>query len=105
MNDWRDLSRLPKSEEYWQQLGARVEAAALPHLAQSGNDKWLWRGGWAAVVAMAAGVVLMLASDPAPRNTSGLLVAPRDPVAVRMMNSADPPSLLEMMPLAQLETR
>jgi len=95
MSDWRELSRLPESSEYWRALQRRIGGAASPELAaQRAHQRWINRGLAGGVLAAAACVAALLLAPPASSDGQVSLeagLAPADPLARELLSSPEPP--------------
>jgi hypothetical protein len=87
MNDWKELSRLPREPEYWSALQQRVTEQARPQ-----RDSWLQAAAWTSAIATAATIALvLLRPDTQPGVQFGL--APNDPVGVELLATPQPPEI------------
>lgn len=107
MTEFRELSRLPTDQAYWDRLEARITGELVPavHALASARPNW-----WAPVatrawalgsLAIAAGIAALLLlppradEDPAP---SGLLRMPAgDPALIAFVSAVEPPALASLM--------
>jgi hypothetical protein len=107
MTEFRDLSRLPADQEYWDRLEARITADLAPAVHALGTSGPSW---WAPVarrawglggLAVAAGLAALLlvpsrAEDSTP--AAGLLRLPQDdPALIAFVSSPAPPALASLM--------
>jgi hypothetical protein len=101
VNDWRRLSRLPESADYWRGLEARVRAATRPALARRlRRDRWLSAALATAVTAAAAVVALLLARPEGAAQPTSLqaALAPTDVVARELLGSRAAPHISGLLP-------
>jgi hypothetical protein len=107
MTEFRDLSKLPTNQEYWNRLEARItgELAPTVHALASARPNWwtpvatrAWALGGLAVAAGIAALLLLpprALEDPVP---SGLLRMPDDdPALIAFVSAAEPPALASLM--------
>jgi hypothetical protein len=104
MSEYRDLSRLPVNQDYWDGLEARISAGLGPRVRAAAAARRTWwapsgAGAWASGSLAAAAVIAALSLAP-PREPAtesklpGLLRPPRaDPALVEFVASPSPPSL------------
>ena len=110
MTEFRDLSKLPADQEYWDRLEARItgELAPAVHALTSARPNW-----WAPVatrawalgsLAVAAGIAALLLLPPRAAEESvpaGLLRMPDDdPALIAFVSAAEPPALASLMMMA-----
>jgi len=107
MTEFRDLSKLPTDQEYWDRLEARVTGELAPAVRALASARPNW---WAPVatrawglggLALAAGIAALLllpprtAENPVP---AGLLRMPADdPALIAFVSAAEPPTLASLM--------
>jgi hypothetical protein len=101
MSEWRKLSRLPESPDYWMGLRERIDHAAQPLLfPHSARDAWL--NAILATASLAAVVVIgLLIVQPTTTSTATRLrsnLAPADPLALELLNSQQPPHISGLLP-------
>ena len=107
MTEFRDLSRLPADQHYWDGLEARITGALAPavHTLALGRGNWwapvatrVWALGSLAIAAGIAALLLLpprAAEDSMP---SGLLRMPADdPALIAFVSAAEPPALASLM--------
>jgi hypothetical protein len=102
MTDWRSLSRLPESADYWRALDERVRAATRPALARRrARERWLAAALSGAVAAAAAVVALLLVRPQGAPPAASLeaALAPADPVARELLRSAAVPHISALLPV------
>ena len=108
MTEFRDLSRLPGDQDYWDRLEARITAELGPavHSLPAARSNW-----WAPVatrawglggLAVAAGIAALLLVPPRTRdganNPTGLLRLPDDdPAMIAFLSASQPPPLASLM--------
>jgi hypothetical protein len=101
MSEWRKLSRLPESPDYWLGLRDRISRTVQPlSVHRTRRERWIDAALISASVGAAAVILLLLAQPTAPVEPSlqaGL--APGDPVAVEMLNSGQAPNVSELLPV------
>jgi NhaP-type Na+/H+ or K+/H+ antiporter len=101
VTEWRRLSRLPESADYWRGLEARVRAATLPALARRHRrERWL-SAALATTVTAAAAVVALLLAQPevtVPPASLEAALAPTDPVALELLSSRAAPHISGLLP-------
>ena len=104
MTEFRDLSRLPVDQSYWDGLEAKITAELGPLVRQVGSRKpgWLsplaaraWvLGGLAVAAAIAALLLVPSRSLDSTGNPAGLLRLPEnDPTLVAFVSAPVPPAL------------
>jgi hypothetical protein len=107
MNEFRELSRLPEDQEYWDRLEARITADLAPavhSLATQRPDWWApvatraWGLGGLAVAAGLAALLLVPARTlDAPSPTGLLRVPDGDPATIAFLSAPAPPPLAFLM--------
>jgi hypothetical protein len=108
MKNWNQLSRLPTSEAYWQELTARIQQSTR---AVSVQPESLWSrrqvaAAWTGVLmAAAAVVVLLMTAQASDRAVLRSVVAPADAVAAQLLNSRKPVSVVQLLAAYDPETR
>ncbi|MEX2283805.1 MAG: hypothetical protein WEE89_15070 [Gemmatimonadota bacterium] len=105
MSEYRDLSRLPEDQAYWDDLESRVMAGLQDEIIPA-EPAGLWAplagralalGGLAAAAALAA-LLLVPARTTQQVMTAGLLRLPEnDPMVAAFVSAAAPPSLTTLM--------
>jgi hypothetical protein len=104
MTEFRDLSRLPANQAYWDGLAARIADRLGPRVRAAVTARTRWwapttRGTWlAGGLAVAATLAALLLTPPriAPESPAptGLLRAPKeDPATLAFVTAPAPPSL------------
>jgi len=107
MSEFRDLSRLPSDQAYWDDLEARIVGQAVG-AAKAGEV--VGPGWWAPLasralalggLAAAAGIAALLLVPPRIHDSRGnsttLLRLPHDPGMVAFLSAPEPPSLVSLM--------
>jgi hypothetical protein len=107
MTEFRDLSKLPADEEYWDRLEARITGELAPAVQALTSARPNW---WAPVatrawalgsLAIAAGLAALLLMPPRATEDSvptGLLRMPADdPALIAFVSAAEPPALASLM--------
>lgn len=107
MTEFRDLSKLPTDQQYWDRLEARITGELGPavHALASARPNW-----WAPVatrawalgsLAIAAGIAALLLLPPRAAEDSvptGLLRMPTDdPALIAFVSAEEPPALASLM--------
>jgi hypothetical protein len=108
MTEFRDLSRLPADQSYWDSLEARINAELAPLVRAAADRKPVWwrplaarawvLGGLAAAAAVAALLLVPSRSAGEPTNPTGLLRPPDDdPALVAFLSAREPPDVAALM--------
>jgi len=107
MTEFRDLSKLPADEEYWDRLEARIisELGPAVHTLASARPNWwgpvatrAWGLGSLALAAGIAALLLLPPRAPEAAVPSGLLRMPDDdPALIAFVSAAEPPALASLM--------
>jgi hypothetical protein len=102
MNDWRQLSRLPESDEYWKRLNESVQQSLHGVEVEPVPVHSLAPYAWAAVAAALAAVIASsyLPGPSAPERSFQAVLAPADSTGAAWLAAAGPPTVMQM-----LETR
>ena len=106
MSEYRELSKLPADQAYWDGLEARITAelgATVRALPEARSEWWaplatraFAIGGLAAAAGLAA--LLLLPSRPGePVPPTGILPLPDNPALLSFISAAEPPALLPML--------
>jgi hypothetical protein len=107
MTEFRDLSRLPADQHYWDQLESRITGELGPLVRESvrrpawwsplARRAW-WLGGIAAAAALGALWLLPARPSPGAAAPSGFLKPPdNDPTLVAFVAAPSPPSVGALM--------
>lgn len=108
MTDFRDLSRLPRTEGYWKALEERIVGGLGTRVRETGEARpgwWeplatrAWRLGMlAAAAGLAAPLVLPPRAAERSANPAGLVRLPEDdPALVAVLTAPAPPRLASMV--------
>lgn len=106
MSEFRELSRLPKDQEYWDRLEARITAELGPLVRDlpAARPEWwvpLAKRAWAlGGLAAAAGITAFLLAPsrtPASAAPAGLIRLPDDPALIAFVSAPEPPKLGSLM--------
>ena len=103
-----DTSAIPDTPEYWEALSTRISGRATMHR----TSIWIARSraSWISVgsLAFAAAVLLLLSQPPvrAPQSVADarLALAPADRVGSSLSARDRPPSMIELLVVAALDT-
>jgi hypothetical protein len=115
MTEFRELSKLPADQEYWDRLEARItgELAPAVHALASGRPDWwapvarrAWALGGLAVAAGIAALLLLPPRSPEDAIPTGLLRIPDDdPALIAFVSAAEPPPLVSLMIFSSWSSR
>ena len=107
MTEFRDLSRLPVDQTYWEDLEARIMADLGPQVRASRGtgETWLapiaaraWRLGGLAIAAGLAALMLVPARAQERVTPSGLLRLPSDDATIAaFVEAASPPAIASLV--------
>jgi hypothetical protein len=106
MSEFRELSKLPDDQAYWNTLEARITAELSPEvrsLPLARPDWWapLAKRAWAlGGLAAAAGLAALLLVPPRARPaapSTGLLRLPDNPGLIAFVSAPEPPNLASLM--------
>jgi hypothetical protein len=108
VTEFRDLSRLPVDQEYWDALEARIMSDLGPRVREGAfaSGGWLrplsaraWTLGAVALAAGIAALMLMPPRDPdAVDRSSGFLGVPaKDPVVAAFISAPAPPAVAALV--------
>ena len=107
MTEFRELSKLPTDQAYWDRLEARITGELVPavHALPSARPSWwapvatrAWALGSLAIAAGIAALLLMPPRTPEDTIPTGLLRMPDDdPALIAFVSAAEPPPLAVLM--------
>ena len=104
MSEFRDLSKLPSHQKYWDEMEARIVGQAVGAARAGGPGWWaplasraLALGGLAAAAGIAALLLVPPRIHDSPGNPTTLLRLPDDPGMVAFLSAPEPPSLVSLM--------